>query len=57
MNKGYYEIIFYAICFLTILCGVFFVFQDKYSLAIKIFLTVICILSVTLILKLIYKNK
>ena len=44
MNKGYYEIIFYAICFLAILCGVFFTFNGNYSFSLKIYFSVIVVL-------------
>jgi hypothetical protein len=46
MNKAYYEIIFYAICFLAILCGVFFTFNGDYSLSLKIYFAVIVALFI-----------
>ena len=56
MNKGYYKIIFYAICFITILCGVFLaLIGDHYSLASEIFLIVIGILLIDIVFILINK--
>ena len=46
MNKGYYEIFFYAICFITILCGVYFTFNGDYSLSLKIYFAVIVVLFI-----------
>ncbi|TVZ55794.1 hypothetical protein OD91_1061 [Lutibacter sp. Hel_I_33_5] len=53
MNK----IIFYAICFIAILCGVFFAFFDNYSLAITIFLISIAVLFLDILIILINKYK